>query len=79
MRDSKSRFGAQVFSDYSEEAVHFDKIPCWYENEENTVTYRVTREIPANKDDWIGIFRVTIIIKTNRTVSHVIFRLGKFC
>lgn len=56
--DSARGFGDQVFSDYSERAVHFEKIAQWFEDEENVVTYKVTQEIPKTKNDWIGVYRV---------------------
>ncbi|XP_063925586.1 phosphatidylinositol 4,5-bisphosphate 5-phosphatase A-like isoform X2 [Zophobas morio] len=47
----------QVFSDYSERIVEFDKIVSWSQDEENTAKYRITQGIPATKDDWIGLFK----------------------
>lgn len=49
----------QVFSDYSERIVEFDKIVSWSQDEENTAKYRITQGIPATKDDWIGLFKVS--------------------
>lgn len=47
----------QVFSDYSEHVVQFDKIPRWEEGQDNKAYYKVTKDIPATKDDWIGLFK----------------------
>lgn len=47
----------QVFSDYSEHVVQFDRIRSWEEGEDNKAYYRITKEIPATKDDWIGLFK----------------------
>lgn len=58
LTDSARTFGDQVFSDYSERAVQFEKIAHWLEDEENTITYKVTQEIPKTKNDWIGVYRV---------------------
>lgn len=48
----------QVFSDYSERVVEFEKISSWNENEENKAIYRFTKDIPPTKEDWIGLFKV---------------------
>lgn len=56
--DSARNFGDQVFSDVSEQAVLFEKIPYWLEDEENTITYKITQPIPDTKNDWIGVFKV---------------------
>lgn len=50
----------QVFSDYSERVVEFEKILSWDEKEENKAVYRFTKEIPCTKEDWIGLFKVSI-------------------
>lgn len=50
----------QVFSDYSERVVEFEKIISWDEKEENVAIYRFTKEIPPTKDDWIGLFKVIV-------------------
>ncbi|XP_044269023.1 phosphatidylinositol 4,5-bisphosphate 5-phosphatase A-like isoform X1 [Tribolium madens] len=47
----------QVFSDYSERIVEFDKIVSWNQDEENKAKYKITKDIPATKDDWIGLFK----------------------
>ncbi|XP_076262811.1 phosphatidylinositol 4,5-bisphosphate 5-phosphatase A-like isoform X1 [Rhynchophorus ferrugineus] len=47
----------QVFSDYSENVVQFDKIHRWEEGEINKAYYKVTKDIPCTKDDWIGLFK----------------------
>ncbi|XP_048521928.1 phosphatidylinositol 4,5-bisphosphate 5-phosphatase A isoform X2 [Dendroctonus ponderosae] len=47
----------QVFSDYSEHVVQFDKVPAWEEAQQNKAFYIVTKDIPATKDDWIGLFK----------------------
>ncbi|RZC40415.1 phosphatidylinositol 4,5-bisphosphate 5-phosphatase A-like [Asbolus verrucosus] len=47
----------QVFSDYSERVVEFDKIVSWTQDEENTAKYKITQDIPATKEDWIGLFK----------------------
>lgn len=52
----------QVFADYEENVVQFDNIDYWYENDENTVTFRVSPNVLRNKDDWIGVFEVNKII-----------------
>ncbi|KAJ8944803.1 hypothetical protein NQ318_013137 [Aromia moschata] len=47
----------QVFSDYGERAIQFEKITSWNEKEDNKAFYRVTKEIPPVKEDWIGLFK----------------------
>ncbi|XP_066261880.1 phosphatidylinositol 4,5-bisphosphate 5-phosphatase A-like isoform X1 [Euwallacea similis] len=47
----------KVFSDYSEHVVQFDKVSSWEEGEENKAFYKVTKEVPPTKDDWIGLFK----------------------
>lgn len=66
LTDSTRTFGDQVFSDYSERAVQFEKITHWLEDEENTITYKITQEIPKTKNDWIGVYKV-ILIKNSYT------------
>lgn len=61
MADSKSssrHFVDQVFSDYSERVVEFEKISSWDEKDENKATYCFTKDIPPTKEDWIGLFKV---------------------
>lgn len=50
--------GAQVFAEDVEQTVQFEKIPFWYIDEENTAVYKITKDIPKYKDDWIGVFKV---------------------
>jgi endonuclease/exonuclease/phosphatase family metal-dependent hydrolase len=47
----------QVFSDYSERIVEFDKVVSWTQDEENTAKYKITQDIPSTKEDWIGLFK----------------------
>lgn len=48
----------QVFSDYAERVIEFEKIISWNEKEENKAVYRVTKDILHTKEDWIGLFKV---------------------
>lgn len=50
----------QVFSDYSERVIEFDKVISWTQDEENTAKYRMTQDVPATKEDWIGLFKVSL-------------------
>lgn len=47
----------QVFSDYSESVIEFDKINSWDEEGENKAYYRRTKEIRESAEDWIGLFK----------------------
>lgn len=47
----------QVFSGFSEEVVKFDHINEWNIDEDHKVVFRLNREMPETKDDWIGVFR----------------------
>ncbi|VEN34936.1 unnamed protein product [Callosobruchus maculatus] len=47
----------QVFSDFAERVVEFDKIVSWNDKDENKAIYRLKKEIPPTKEDWIGIFK----------------------
>lgn len=57
----EQRVSDQVFSDYSEHVVQFDKVTSWEEGHDNKAYYKVTKDIPATKDDWIGLFKVCVI------------------
>ncbi|KAK4872483.1 hypothetical protein RN001_014512 [Aquatica leii] len=52
-----AEFSIKVFSENTEAAVLFDKVSGWYLEEENTAMYKITRDIPKYKDDWIGVFK----------------------
>lgn len=60
MRDVTTirNFAPQVFSDYEENAIQFENIDYWFEDDENTVTFKVNQNVKRNKDDWIGVFEV---------------------
>ncbi|XP_057672297.1 inositol polyphosphate 5-phosphatase K-like isoform X1 [Diorhabda carinulata] len=47
----------QVFSDYSESVIEFDKITSWDVEGENKAYYRLTKGIQENSEDWIGLFK----------------------
>lgn len=53
----EQRVSDQVFSDYSEHVVQFDKVISWEDGHDNKAYYKVTKDIPATKDDWIGLFK----------------------
>lgn len=55
--DSRAR-GVKVFADYAEEVVQFKDIEFWWAEEDNSVTYTITKEIAKTKEDWIGVFKV---------------------
>jgi hypothetical protein len=63
----------QVFSDYSERIVEFDKVVSWTQDEENTAKYKITQDIPSTKEDWIGLFKV-MVDRCQTNVSNRIFR-----
>lgn len=50
-------FIIKVFADYTERAILFDKIAYWTSGEDNTISYKLTKEIPPPKEDWIGVFK----------------------
>lgn len=56
-RPVSAEFMIKVFSETMEESVQFEKIPVWYLDEENAATYKFTKDVPKNKDDWIGVFK----------------------
>ncbi|KAJ8909623.1 hypothetical protein NQ315_002092 [Exocentrus adspersus] len=47
----------QVFSDYAERVIEFERIASWNEKEENKAVYRITKDIIPTKEDWIGLFK----------------------
>lgn len=59
----------QVFSDYSESVIEFDKINSWDEEGENKAYYRRTKEIRESAEDWIGLFKVSILITLRKNIS----------
>ncbi|CAH1958312.1 unnamed protein product [Acanthoscelides obtectus] len=56
-RPVTAEFVIKVFSDYAERVVEFDKIIAWNEKDENKAIYRLKKELPHTKEDWIGIFK----------------------
>ncbi|KAL1501734.1 hypothetical protein ABEB36_007010 [Hypothenemus hampei] len=50
-------FNIKVFSDYSEHVVQFDRVISWEESADNKAYYKITKDIPPTKDDWIGLFK----------------------
>lgn len=56
--DSVRAQGVKVFADYGEEVVQFKDMDYWWADEDNIVTYTITKEISKTKEDWIGVFKV---------------------
>ncbi|XP_022918061.1 phosphatidylinositol 4,5-bisphosphate 5-phosphatase A-like isoform X2 [Onthophagus taurus] len=56
-RPVSSDFIIKVFADYDEEVVQFKDITFWWADDDNMVTYYITKEISETKEDWIGVFK----------------------
>lgn len=59
-QDVASAVPQQVFSDYSERVVEFDRIDTWQMEEDNTVHYKLSQDARDTSGDWIGLYKVII-------------------
>lgn len=60
-QDTASAVPQQVFADYSECLVEFEKIGVWQMEEDNAVNYKISQERDTS-GDWIGLYKVICFI-----------------
>ncbi|KAI4470614.1 inositol 5-phosphatase [Holotrichia oblita] len=71
--DSTAR-GVKVFADYAEEVVQFKDIEFWWAEEDNCVTYSITKEITKTKEDWIGVFKNNFISLDDYIIYEYVYK-----
>ncbi|GJQ83271.1 hypothetical protein Trydic_g8863 [Trypoxylus dichotomus] len=71
--DSRTR-GVKVFADYAEEVVQFKDIEYWWADEDNTVTYTITKEMPITKEDWIGVFKNNFLSLDDYIIYEYVYK-----
>ncbi|KAK9718145.1 SKICH domain [Popillia japonica] len=69
-----SDFSIKVFADYAEEVVQFKDIEFWWAEEDNSVTYTITKEIAKTKEDWIGVFKNNFISLDDYIIYEYVYK-----